>query len=80
MKVKSESEVTQSCHFVPRGTEARQATLSMGFSMQEYWSVLPRPSPGDLSDTGIEPVSPALQVKSLLLNYCGSLPPLVTGD
>ena len=31
----------------------------MGFPRQEYWSGLPFPSPGDLSDPGIEPVSPA---------------------
>ena len=35
---------------------ACQALLSMGFPRQEYWSVLPFPSP----DPGIEPVSPAL--------------------
>ena len=29
----------------------------MGFSRQEYWNVLPRPSPGDLSDPGIQPSS-----------------------
>ena len=34
-----------------------QAPLSMGFSRQESWSGLPYPSPGDLSDPGIEPVS-----------------------
>jgi len=32
----------------------------MEFSRQEYWSGLPFPSPGDLPDSGIEPVSPAL--------------------
>ena len=32
----------------------------MGFSRQEYWRGLPFPSPGDLPDPGIEPVSPAL--------------------
>ena len=31
----------------------------MGFSRQEYWSGLPCPSPGDLPDPGMEPVSPA---------------------
>ena len=41
------------------------ATLSMGFSRQEYWSQLPFPSPGDLPDPGIETRSPALQVDSL---------------
>ena len=31
-----------------------------GISRQEYWSGLPFPFPGDLSDLGIKPVSPAL--------------------
>ena len=38
-------------------TVACQAPLSMGFARQEYWSGLPFPSPGDLPDPGIEPVS-----------------------
>ena len=38
----------------------------MGFSSQEYWSGLPFPSPGDLSNPGIEPASPALQADALL--------------
>ena len=42
---------------------AGQAPLSMGFSRQEYWSVLPFPSPEDLPNPGIEPTSP----KSLAL-------------
>ena len=33
-----------------------QAPLSMGFSIQEYWSGLPCPPPGELSDPGIGPV------------------------
>ena len=37
----------------------------MEFSRQEYWSGLPFPSPGDLSDPGIEPRSPALQAGAL---------------
>ena len=41
-------------------TVAYQVPLSMGFSRQEYWSGLPFPSPGDLSDPGIEPKSPTL--------------------
>jgi len=32
----------------------------MGFSRQEYWSELPFPPPGDLPNSGIKPVSPAL--------------------
>ena len=46
-------------------TVAHQASLSMGFSRQEYWSGLPFPSPGDLPSPGIEPRSPALQADSL---------------
>ena len=38
----------------------------MGFSREEYWSGLPFPSPGDLSDPGTESGSPALQADSLL--------------
>jgi len=36
-----------------------------GFSSQEYWSGLPRPPPGELSNTGIKPGSLALQADSL---------------
>ena len=46
-------------------TEARQAPLSMGVSRPEYWSGWPFPSPGDLSNPGIEPRSPTLQPDSL---------------
>ena len=45
----------------PNGLVAYQASPSMGFSRQEYWSGLPFPSPGDLLNPGIEPGSPALQ-------------------
>ena len=44
--------------FATPWTVARQAPLSMGFFQQEYWNGLPFPSPGDLSDPGIEPLSP----------------------
>ena len=37
---------------------ACQASLSMGFSRQEYWSRLPFPPPGDLPNPGIKPTSP----------------------
>ena len=46
-------------------TVAFQASPSMGFSRQEYWSGLPFPSPGDLPDTGIDTQSPALQADAL---------------
>ena len=52
---------------------AHQASLSMKFSRQEYWSGLPFPSPGDLPDPGIEAGSPALQADSLHLSHWGSL-------
>ena len=34
-----------------------QISLSMGFSMQGYWSGLPFPSPEDLPNPGIQPTS-----------------------
>ena len=45
---------------------ACQASLSWGFSRQEYWSGLPCPPPGDLLNPGIKPKSPTLQMNSLL--------------
>ena len=39
-------------------TIALQAPLFMGFSRQEYWSGLPFPPLGDLSDPGITPMLP----------------------
>ena len=49
-----------------------QASLSMVFSRQEYWSGLPFPSLGDLPDPGIEPRSPTLQADALPLSHQGS--------
>ena len=34
-----------------------QVLLSMGFPRQGYWSRFPFPSPGDILDPGIEPIS-----------------------
>ena len=55
--------------FATLWTVACQATVSMGFSRQEYWSGLPCPPPGYLPDPGIEP-------KSFMYPYWqeGSLP------
>ena len=42
---------------------AHQVPLSVGFSRQEYWSVVPFSSPGNCPDPGIKPMtlaSPAL--------------------
>ena len=52
--------------FATPWTVACQASPSIGFSKQEYWSGLPFPSPGDLLDSGIKPRSPAMQADSLL--------------
>ena len=41
--------------FVTLWTLSHQASLSMQFSRQEYWSGLPCPPPGDLPYPGIEP-------------------------
>ena len=60
----------------PPWTIAHQVPLSMGFSRQQYCGGLPRPPPGDLSDSGIEPtsfVSPALQEDSLPAEPSGKL-------
>ena len=52
-------------------TVDQQVPLSMGFPRQECWSGLPVPSPGDLPDPGIEPVSSALHADSLPLSHLG---------
>ena len=53
--------------FATLWTVACQAPLSLGILLQEYWSGLPGPPPGDLPGPGIKPRSaaaPALQVDS----------------
>ena len=72
MKVKSESEVAQSCLTLrdPMDCSPPGSSLSMGFSRQEYWSGWPCPSPGDLPYPRIEPKSlrsPPWQAGSLPL-------------
>ena len=58
--------VSQSCpFFVTPWTVARQTSLSMGFSRQEYWSGIALPSPGDLPGPRTEPRSPTVQQDSL---------------
>ena len=51
--------------FATPWTVAYQASPSMRFSRQEYWSGLPFPSPGDVPGPGIEPGSPALEADAL---------------
>ena len=52
--------------FMTPWTVDHQAPLSVGFSRQEHWSVLPFLSPQDLPTLGIEPGSPTLQADSLM--------------
>ena len=54
------------------GTVACQASLTMGFSRQEYWSRLPLPSPGDLPNLRIKLGFPALQTDSLPIELQGN--------
>ena len=65
--------VAQSCRlFETPWTAAYQVPVSMRFSRQGYWSGLPFPSPGDLSNPGIEAGS--LHCRQILyrLSYKGS--------
>ena len=59
-------------------TVAYQASPSVEFSRQQYWSGLSFPSSGDLPDPGIEPRSPALQRTLYCLSHQGS-PVVVQG-
>ena len=45
---------------------AHYTPLSMGFPRQEYWSRLPFPTPEDLPNSGINPMSPAFPVSPAL--------------
>ena len=57
--------------FVILRTVAHQTPLSMGFSMQEYWSGLPLP---DLGTESSSSESLALQANFYCLIHWGSLP------
>ena len=57
--------------FATPWTIAYQAPPSMEFSRQEYWSGLPFPSQGDLSNPRIEPGSPSLQADALPSEHQG---------
>ena len=70
MKVKSESEVAQSCLTLHNPIDcAHQASPSLGFPRQEYWSGLPLPSLPD----GTSGKKHACQHKRL---WCGLIPGL----
>ena len=72
-KVKSLSYVWL---FATLWTVGYKAPPSMGFSRQEYWSGLPHPSPGDLSNPGFKPRSPSLQADTLTSEPPGRPTPL----
>ena len=59
--------------FATLWTIAHQDPLSMGFSRREYWIMLPFPPPGDLPDSGTEPVS--LQSSALAGRFLTTEPP-----
>ena len=59
--------------FATPWTVAYQAPPSMGFSRQEYWSGVPFPSPGDLSNPRIKPASPSFQADALTAEPPGKL-------
>ena len=54
-------------------TVAHKVPLSVEFSGQEYWSGLPFPSPEDLPDLGIKPMSPALAGEFFITETPGNL-------
>ena len=56
----------------PPQTVAHQFPLSTGFPRQEYWSVLPYPSPEDLPDSGIELVFPVPAGRFFTTDHEGS--------
>ena len=64
--------VAQSCLiFAIPWTVTCQASLSVGFCRQEYWSGLPFPPPQYLPDPGIKPASPELTGELSTLSYLG---------
>ena len=63
--------------FATQWTIAGQASLSMGFPRQEYWSGLSFPPPGDHPDPGTEPSSlesPALACGFFITNAPWEVP------
>jgi len=57
----------------PFWTMAYQVPLAMEFSRQEYWSGLPFPAPGDLSNSRTEPSFP--ESPALAGRFCTNVPP-----
>ena len=73
------SEVAQSCPTLYDPMDCiPPAPPSMESSRQKYWSGLPFPSLGDLSDPGIKPGSPTIQAGALLSEPWGTYTPSIT--
>ena len=68
----SAESLSHVCLSVTPWTATYPGPSGMGFFRQQYWIGLPFPFSGNLPDLGIEPMSPALQVASCLLNHQGS--------
>ena len=61
-----ESEIAQSCLTLCDPIDRNLPGSSVhGIFQQEYWSVLPFPSPGELPNPGIKPRSPAFRADAL---------------
>ena len=61
--------------FATPWTVVHQASLSTGFSRQEYQNGLPCPPPGGLPDPGIEPVSCVSCTVGIACEFCPTEPP-----
>ena len=57
----------------PPGSFVHWILQDTGVCCQEYWHVLPFPSPGDLPNPGFKTKSPALQADSLLSEPPGKM-------
>ena len=67
--------------FVTLWTVAYQAEMFVGFPRQEYWSGLLFPSPGDLPDPGINPMSLAVAGRFFTVAPPGKpIPSLASAD
>ena len=72
---KGSCSVTQSCMTLCNSMDCNLTASSVhGIFPQEYWSGLTFLPPGDLSNSRIEPTSPALHADSLRLSHQGSPP------
>ena len=78
MKVKSESEVAQSCPTLSNSMDctAHQAPPSMGYFRQEYWSGVPLPSPNMYNRAALTQFGSSL-VAQMIKNACNAGDPVL---